>query len=47
MEYVITAIPPTDLRNLPDQKSYDIFNLIKPMMISMYLYLDSICLFAV
>ena len=29
-------IPPTDLLNLPDQKSYDILNLIKLMMISIY-----------
>jgi len=28
---------PTDLQNLPDQKSYDIFNLIELEMISMYL----------
>jgi len=29
-------IPPTDLHNLPNQKSYDIFNLIEPMMISIH-----------
>jgi hypothetical protein len=27
-------MPPTDLQYLPDRKSYDIFNLIEPMMIS-------------
>jgi len=35
-------ITPTDLLNLPDQKSYDILNLIKPMMISMYQYVQNI-----
>jgi len=29
-------ISPTDLQNLPVRKSYDILNLTKPMMISMY-----------
>ena len=30
----IFLMPPTDLQNLPEQKSYDILSLIKPMMIS-------------
>jgi len=30
----IFLMPPTHLVNLPDRKSYDILNLIKPMMIS-------------
>ena len=30
-------VAPTDLLFLPDRKSYDILNLIIPMMISMYL----------
>ena len=30
------AIPPTDLLNLPDRKSYDILSLIKPMMFSIH-----------
>jgi len=34
----IFQIPPTDLQNLPDRKSYDILNLIKPMMISINLH---------
>ena len=31
-------ISPTDLLNLPDWKSYDILNLIKPMMINIPTY---------
>jgi uncharacterized protein YjbI with pentapeptide repeats len=32
--WFIILFAPTDLQNLPDRKSYDIFNLIEPMMIS-------------